>query len=84
MESTGRLSWVTYTPRMKRWAPKYFPAELVRAAGRMLRNKLLFGSDYPLISPERWIKDFEALDVKPGGLAGHPQGERHSRTGPAA
>jgi len=24
----------------------------------------MFGSDYPLIRPERWIKDFEALDIR--------------------
>lgn len=52
------------------WSPKYFPTDLVRAAGGMLRDKVLFGSDYPLISPERWIRDFTALDVKPEVLPG--------------
>ena len=52
------------------WSPKYFPAELVRAAGGMLRRKVLFGSDYPLISPERWIQDFSALEIKPEVLPG--------------
>jgi predicted TIM-barrel fold metal-dependent hydrolase len=47
------------------WRPKYFPSELVRAAGGMLRSKVLFGSDYPLITPERWIEDFEQLGIKP-------------------
>ena len=47
------------------WSPKYFPPELVKAAGRMLKRKVLFGSDYPLIAPERWISDFETLDVRP-------------------
>lgn len=46
------------------WSPRYFPQELVAAAGRMLKRKVLFGSDYPLIAPERWITDFEGLDVK--------------------
>jgi hypothetical protein len=45
------------------WRPKYFPPELVRAAGGMLGHKVLFGSDYPLITPERWIEDFEALGI---------------------
>jgi predicted TIM-barrel fold metal-dependent hydrolase len=52
------------------WSPKYFPPQLVRAANTLLKAKVLFGSDYPLIRPERWIRDFEALDirdeVKPG------------------
>ncbi len=45
------------------WRPKYFPAELVRAASGMLHDKVLFGSDYPLITPERWMADFEQLGV---------------------
>jgi predicted TIM-barrel fold metal-dependent hydrolase len=45
------------------WRPKYCPAELVRAAGGMLTRKVLFGSDYPLITPERWIEDFEQLGI---------------------
>jgi predicted TIM-barrel fold metal-dependent hydrolase len=46
------------------WSPKYFPPQLVRAANTLLKTKVLFGSDYPLIRPERWIKDFEALDIR--------------------
>jgi len=46
------------------WSPKYFPPQLVRAANTLLKNKMLFGSDYPLIRPDRWIRDFAALDVK--------------------
>ncbi|MGY1603548.1 amidohydrolase family protein [Geodermatophilus sp. SYSU D00815] len=46
------------------WSPKYFPPQLVRAANTMLKTKVLFGSDYPLLRPERWIKDFEALEIR--------------------
>ena len=46
------------------WSPKYFPAELTAAAGGMLRGKVLFGSDYPLIAPERWIDDFTGLGIR--------------------
>lgn len=52
------------------WRPKYFPKELVHAAGRMLRHKVLFGSDYPLITPERWLADFEELGLDPAILSG--------------
>jgi uncharacterized protein len=48
------------------WSPKYFPPELVRAANSLLQDKVLFGTDYPLLTPERWLRDFEALDIKPG------------------
>ncbi|HEU0102186.1 MAG TPA: amidohydrolase family protein [Mycobacteriales bacterium] len=47
------------------WSPKYFPPQLVRAANTMLRSKVLFGSDYPVVTPDRWRKDFDALDIKP-------------------
>ena len=45
------------------WTPKRFPPQLVRAIGSMLKRQALFGSDYPLIEPSRWIGDFETLDV---------------------
>jgi predicted TIM-barrel fold metal-dependent hydrolase len=47
------------------WSPKYFPPQLVRAANRQLRDKVLFGTDYPYIELDRWRRDFETLDVKP-------------------
>ncbi len=47
------------------WSPKYFPPQLVRYANTLLRNQVLFGTDYPLIQPERWLADFEAADFKP-------------------
>jgi predicted TIM-barrel fold metal-dependent hydrolase len=46
------------------WSPKYFPPQLVRAANTLLKDKVLFGSDYPLLRPERWLKDFAQLDIK--------------------
>jgi predicted TIM-barrel fold metal-dependent hydrolase len=48
------------------WSPKYFPANLVQYANTQLRDKVLFGSDYPLISPDRWLADFDALPIKDG------------------
>jgi len=51
------------------WSPKYFPADLVRAANSYLQDKVLFGTDYPLLTPERWLRDFEALDFKPAAKA---------------
>jgi predicted TIM-barrel fold metal-dependent hydrolase len=26
---------------------------------------VLFGSDWPVILPDRWLRDFEKLDIKP-------------------
>jgi len=47
------------------WSPKYFPSPLVRAANSYLQDKVLFGTDYPLLTPERWLRDFGTLDIKP-------------------
>jgi predicted TIM-barrel fold metal-dependent hydrolase len=47
------------------WSPKYFPPQLVRYANTLLQDKVLFGSDYPLLTPDRWLADFDALDIKP-------------------
>jgi predicted TIM-barrel fold metal-dependent hydrolase len=47
------------------WSPKYFPPQLVRAASSLLQDKVLFGTDYPLLTPERWLRDFELLEIKP-------------------
>jgi predicted TIM-barrel fold metal-dependent hydrolase len=47
------------------WSPKYFPPQLVRAANGLLRHKVLFGSDYPVLTPDRWLAEFAALDIKP-------------------
>jgi predicted TIM-barrel fold metal-dependent hydrolase len=46
------------------WSPKYFPPQLVRYANTLLRHKVLFGSDFPLLTPQRWLSDFAALDIK--------------------
>jgi hypothetical protein len=46
------------------WSPKYFPPQLVRAANSFLKHKVLFGSDFPLITPDRWMADFAKLDIK--------------------
>jgi predicted TIM-barrel fold metal-dependent hydrolase len=47
------------------WSPKYFEAKLVQYANTLLKHKVLFGSDNPVIQPERWLADFEKLPLKP-------------------
>lgn len=41
------------------WSPKYFPPQLVKYANTLLKDRVLFGSDFPLITPDRWMKDFK-------------------------
>jgi hypothetical protein len=37
----------------------------VHHANTLLRERVLFGTDYPFITPERWLADFETLDIRP-------------------
>ena len=66
----GKISehaWLPYDVYidLSGWSPKYFPEELVRYANGQLKHKMLFGSDFPLIAPDRWIKDFKEAGFKP-------------------
>lgn len=47
------------------WSPKYFEAKLIQYANTLLKGKVLFGSDNPVILPDRWIAEFEKLPIKP-------------------
>lgn len=44
------------------WSPKYFPEQLVRAARSYLQDRVLFGSDFPMLEPERWMRDIAMHD----------------------
>jgi uncharacterized protein len=46
------------------WSPKYFPPQLVQYANTLLKDKVLFGSDFPLLTPDRWLADFAKLPIK--------------------
>jgi len=46
------------------WSPKYFSPTLVQYANSLLKHKVLFGSDYPLLTPDRWLADFEKVAFK--------------------
>jgi uncharacterized protein len=46
------------------WSPKYFSPTLIQYANTLLKNKILFGSDYPLITPDRWLADFAKIPIR--------------------
>jgi uncharacterized protein len=46
------------------WSPKYFSATLVQYANTLLKHKVLFGSDYPWLTPDRWMADFEKISIR--------------------
>jgi predicted TIM-barrel fold metal-dependent hydrolase len=68
------LSVATHKPQvyidLSGWSPKYFPPILVQYTNTLLKHKMLFGSDFPVLTPERWMSDLEKTDirdeVKPG------------------
>ena len=68
------LSVATHKPNvwidLSGWSPKYFPKQLIHYANTLLKDRVLFGSDYPLITPERWMKDFEEAGFKPEVMPG--------------
>ena len=47
------------------WSPKYFSPQLVQYANTMLKHKMLFGTDFPLITPDRWMDDFKQAGFRP-------------------
>jgi uncharacterized protein len=68
------LSVATHKPQvyidLSGWSPKYFAPILIQYANTLLRNKMLFGTDFPVLTPERWMADLEKIgirdEVKPG------------------
>jgi len=46
------------------WAPKYIPPEVIRHCNSVMPEKFLFGSDFPLFSPDRWLAEWAELDLK--------------------
>ncbi len=47
------------------WSPRRFPPELIDAIKGPLRRQALFGSDFPFITPDRWIKAWDEWGVEP-------------------
>lgn len=62
------LSVATHKPQvyidLSGWSPKYFPPILIQYANTLLKHKMLFGSDFPLITPDRWLDDFAKIPIK--------------------
>ena len=46
------------------WAPRFIPEPLIKEANTRLRDKVLFGSDYPYMPPDRWLREFEQLEMR--------------------
>ena len=52
----GNVFW-----ELSGWSPKYFPAQLKSDIRGRLREKILFGSDYPSIPYDRLLREWDEL-----------------------
>jgi len=48
------------------WAPKHIPKDVISYINGPLKTKALLGSDYPLLSRVRIMKEIDELDLKDG------------------
>ena len=51
------------------YAPKHWPSQLVHYLNTYGREKVLFGTDWPVIDPERAMGEIEAMDLRPEARA---------------
>jgi predicted TIM-barrel fold metal-dependent hydrolase len=42
------------------WLPRYIDEQVLHYAATMLQEKVMFGTDYPMIEPETWLDSFAA------------------------
>lgn len=46
------------------WAPRHLPNEVVHYANNIISNQILFGTDWPILSVDKWTDEFNRLDIK--------------------
>jgi predicted TIM-barrel fold metal-dependent hydrolase len=46
------------------WSPKYFQPLLIQYANTLIQDKVMFGSDHPIMTPDRWLADFAAAPFR--------------------
>jgi hypothetical protein len=62
------LAVATHKPQvyidLSGWSPKYFPPILVQYANTLLKDKVLFGTDFPMLTPDRWRRDLDQTPIR--------------------
>ena len=53
---------------MDAYAPKHWPPTVVHYLNTYGQDKVLFGTDWPVIDPERAMDDIADLDLRPGSM----------------
>jgi predicted TIM-barrel fold metal-dependent hydrolase len=41
------------------WLPRYIDDQVLHYTKTLLQDKVMFGTDYPMIRPETWLQSFE-------------------------
>jgi uncharacterized protein len=77
----GNVYW-----ELSGWAPKYFPEQLKKDIRGRLRDKVMFGSDYPSLPYERIFREWEELEFNDAVMdqVFHENAERVLRLNEAA
>ncbi|MFP8958415.1 amidohydrolase family protein [Natrialbaceae archaeon A-CW3] len=44
------------------WMPKYIDDQVLHYAKTLLADKVMFGTDYPMLEPDPWLEQFAALE----------------------
>jgi predicted TIM-barrel fold metal-dependent hydrolase len=52
------------------WSPKYFQPQIIQYANGQLAKKMMFGSDFPLIHPVKWLEAARQAGFKDEVLPG--------------
>ena len=47
------------------WLPRYIDEQVLHYARTLLADKVMFGTDYPMLDPERWLSDFAEVGYEP-------------------
>jgi predicted TIM-barrel fold metal-dependent hydrolase len=45
------------------WSPRRFAPDLIRNIKGPLQDRVLFGTDYPFLTHEQWLRAWETLDI---------------------
>ncbi len=64
------------------WSPKYFPKQVIQYANTQLKHKMLFGSDFPLIHPDKWIAAAQEVGFRDEVMPRDHEGQRGESAGP--
>ena len=46
------------------WSPRLFSPNLVEHINGALADKVMFGTDYPWLRPQRWLNAFAKLPIR--------------------